>query len=148
MINQLKADLKDAMKNKDVATKEVIQIIIAKANGYAKLEKVEPTIDHCIKALKIELSQLNESLSTMKEKLSYEEVEKYIDKIRYVESLLPVMASIEDIEASVQRVLDSMKDAGEVSMRQMGVVINTVKAEFGALCDGKQVSDVVKKMMK
>ena len=142
MINELKEDLKKAMKTKDKAMKETIQMVIAKGQGYAKTELVEISNSHIIRAMKLELSQMKESLESMKHMMDELEVMDYEQKIAYIESKLPVMASVEEIEKVITEAINELE---EVSMKQMGKIVTKVKAEFGELVDGKLVSELVKK---
>lgn len=142
MINQLKEDLKEAMKAKNKAVKETIQMVTAKAQNYAKSEMAEINDNHVIKAMKLELAQMKESVDSMKHMMDEFEVMDYEQKIAYIESKLPVMASVEEIEMIITEAIDEI---GEVTMKHMGKIVAKVKAEFGELVDGKLVSELVKK---
>lgn len=65
-------------------------------------------------------------------------------ELAIIESYLPTMLSVEEIEAEAARVIATL---GATSPAQMGVVMRQLMASLGGRADGKLVSDTVRRLL-
>lgn len=73
--------------------------------------------------------------------LDAERAENELKEAEILSRYLPEMASEEEIRAAVK---DEISTIGEVSIKQMGVIIGKMKAKFGNSADGAVLARIVK----
>jgi len=89
MINQLRADLKTAMKEKNKIAKDAISFTIGKAGDYAKNDGNRPVEDSdVLRALKSEIKQTEDALNQMKDNLSHEGITELKTRINVLKKYM------------------------------------------------------------
>jgi len=73
--------------------------------------------------------------------LDEERAENELKEAEILSKYLPKMASEDEIRASVKAEIAEM---GEVSIKQMGIIIGKMKAKFGNSADGAVLAKIVK----
>ena len=73
--------------------------------------------------------------------LDEERAENELKEAEILSKYLPEMASEDEIRAAVKAEISAM---GEVSIKQMGVIIGKMKAKFGNSADGAVLARIVK----
>lgn len=126
--------IKEAMleknKNKQITYKNILEC----AQKTAKKTNSSVTDDMIIGAIKNEIKQLNDLLGYCKP--GSENFDETTEKIGYCESILPHMASEQEIaDYLVSNKID----------KNIGACMKALKAQFGANMDGKMASMVAKK---
>lgn len=127
--DQLKTDLKAAMKAKDIAKKDAIRVVMGEM---ARSDKKEFTDEEIVRILK----KLIKSEKEMLEKSSQGDSSPFID---IIEAYLPQMATEEEIRNWIESNIDF--SAYKNKMQAMGAIM----AHFGSSADGKQVKQVLEK---
>lgn len=126
--------IKEAMLEKNKSKQITYKNILECAQKTAKKTNASVTDDMIIGAIKNEIKQLNDLLGYCKP--GSEKFDETTEKIGYCESVLPHMASEQEIaDYLVNNKID----------KNIGVCMKALKAQFGANMDGKTASIVAKK---
>jgi uncharacterized protein YqeY len=125
--DQLKTDLKAAMKAKDTAKKDAIRVVMGEM---ARSDKKVFTDEEIVRILK----KLIKSEKEMLEKSSRGNSSVFIDVI---EAYLPQMATEEEIRRWIEANIDFSDYKNK--MQAMGAIM----AHFGASADGNRVKQVL-----
>lgn len=129
------AEIKSAMKNKETHKKDVLRQVQAKAQATAKDKKCEITDEIVIKAIEKELKQLNQTKESLNSREDTPLFKETILKINILEGWLPKKMTEAEIEEAVRGMLED----GQT----MSDLIKKAKAELGSKADGKMIANVV-----
>ena len=137
MINKLRNEIKNAMKEKDITKRDVLKLVLAKSQAIAKENKIEEiTNDMIIQAGNSEIKQINQALE-----VTPEGTEFYIENISKKQVLvdfLPKQLSEEEIMVKVKEYLSEMEDTSN-----KGLVMKTLMPKFKGIADGKLVNKAI-----
>lgn len=144
MKERLLDDLKEAMKNKDIITKNTIQSIRASILQEEKDKQIE--LDNAgIEAIIMkEKKKRVDALEQFKKANREDLINQTEHEIKVLEGYLPEQMSEEDIEFEVARIINEV-DAQ--SIKDLGIVMRTAKQELGNSVDGKLLSEIVKRKL-
>ena len=142
---QLFADLKTAMKEKDTLKKDTVQLIRSGILQIEKDNKVElddeGVIDVISKQLKSRRDSLPDYIKSGREDL----IEKLNQEIESLLSYLPEQLSEDDIQTIVE---EAIAQTGATTIKEMGKVMGIVTAKVKGRADMKVVGGLVKKMLQ
>ena len=144
MKERLLDDLKEAMKNKDIITKNTIQSIRASILQEEKDKQIE--LDNAgIEAIIMkEKKKRVDALEQFKKANREDLINQTEHEIKILEGYLPEQMSEEDIEFEVARIINEV-DAQ--SIKDLGIVMRAAKQELGTSVDGKLLSEIVKRKL-
>lgn len=137
---QINADLKTAMLARNAFETTVLRGLKASIlDEEVKLGKREEGLNNNeIETLVArEVKKRKEAASLLDE----ERAENELKEAEILSRYLPEMASEDEIRAAVK---DEILAMGEVSIKQMGVIIGKMKAKFGNSADGAVLAKIVK----
>ena len=141
---QLFADLKTAMKEKDTLKKDTVQLIRSGILQYEKDNKVElddeGVLDIISKQLKSRRDSLPDYIKSGREDL----IEKLNKEIEILLSYLPEQLSEEEIAKIVE---EAIAETGAASVKEMGKVMGIVNPKVKGRADMKVVGALVKKLL-
>lgn len=144
LLEQLNADMKQAMKDKNKDALSVIRMVKSSAMneqinlGHDLTEEEELTV------LSREVKQRNESLSEY-EKGDREDLAAGIRlELEILNNYLPQQLSDDEVEAIVKAAIEQ---TGATTPRDMGKVMGIVTPQVKGKADGKTVADKVKNML-
>ena len=141
---QLFADLKTAMKEKDTLKKDTVQLIRSGILQYEKDNKVElddeGVLDIITKQLKSRRDSLPDYVKSGREDL----IEKLNKEIEILLSYLPEQLSEEEIAKIVE---EAIAATGAASIKEMGKVMGIVNPKVKGRADMKVVGALVKKLL-
>lgn len=142
---QLFADLKTAMKEKDTIRKDTIQLI---RSGILQIEKdnkveldEEGVIDVISKQLKSRRDSLPDYIKSGREDL----IEKLNREMEILLSYLPEQLTEDEIQKIVA---DAVAQTNAATIKDMGKVMGIVTAKVKGRADMKMVGSLVKKMLQ
>lgn len=138
-------DLKEAMKNKDEASKRGIRaikaaILLAKTDGSGDAIDEEREIKILQKLVKQRKDSLEIYEKQGREDLAV--VER--DEIGVIERYLPKQLDEAELEDVLKRIIDS---TGAQGMKDMSKVMGAASKELAGKADGKLISQVVRKLL-
>jgi len=137
----LMADLKDAMKQKQVLRKSVITMLRAAVKQIEVDQRRElsddEVIDVVVTQVKQKRSVIDEFLKGDREDLANEAKAE----IAVLEKYLPEQLSMDELKAIIA---DAISEIGATTMKDMGKVMGMVNPKIKGKADGKTVSQIVK----
>lgn len=136
MKEQLMKELKQAMKEKDVLKKGLLQLLIAGIKNEEIKEKCELTKDEQLTVIKRELKQTKDSLEQAVNADRKDIAEEQRKKIKILETFLPKFLTESEI-------LEVLKSKGAVKGMNKGQLIGMVMKEHKSEVDGALVNKVV-----
>lgn len=142
---QLFADLKTAMKEKDTLKKDTVQLIRSGILQFEKDNKVElddeGVMDIISKQLKSRRDSLPDFIKSGREDL----IEKLNKEIEILLSYLPEQLSEDEIQKIVAEAIEA---TGASTIKEMGKVMGMVNPKVKGRADMKVVGSLVKKMLQ
>lgn len=141
---KLLEDLKMSMKEKNVITKNTIQMIRAAILQTEKDKQTELDDNAILEIISKQVKQKNDALEQFEKADRQDLVEQTKLEINILKEYLPKQLSREEVE---QIVVDLSRTLGIFDMKGMGTLIKSAKAKIGAGSDGKTISEVVKKVL-
>ena len=146
---KIEAKLNKALKSKDKKTYSTLRLVVAaiKDNMIAKKikdEKVLPDSD-LINLLKKMVKQRNDSCDAYKKAGRKELLENEMLEIKIIESFLPKQLNQEETKKIC---LETIKNVGASSTKDMGKVMGALKKEYSDVLDFSKVSQIIKENLK
>ena len=142
---QLFADLKEAMKQKDNILKDTIQMVRAGILQIEKDQKIELEDDGVIEVIIKEIKKCNDVLPDFEKSDRQDLIDELNLKLKILKSYLPEQLSVEEIN---EIVLYAIKETNASSMKDMGKVMALVSERTKGRADNKTVSQVVKSLLQ
>ena len=140
MLNQLRDELKIAMKAGDKAAMTGLRNMIGKLKAY-QIDKGEPlTKEDTLKILKSAAKQLRESVEQYKKGGREDLAEKELFELSLLDKYLPEQLS----EGKIRKIVkETIQASGAESMQDMGRVMGMIMKELTESVDGKLVQQIV-----
>lgn len=139
---KLKEDLKVALKSGNSLKKELIKVVlgeIAIEEGRGKAGFL--LNDEGVMAVIKKEKNSQEIIKAEYEKIQKEVPADVLMEIEILNSYLPQQMTKEEIEAQV---VETIKEIGSTSMKDMGQVMKSFNSKYSGKADGKTVSEIVK----
>lgn len=148
LIEKLRADLKQAMKDKDSVKKSVIQLLISAIRNKEIDEKITVTPEDEIAILSRELKQTKESLELIvNSPEGHEEViAEYNKKIEFIKSYMPKQMSEEEVEKIIRGEIEKL-NLQTVSPKEKGLIMKNIMPVLKGKTDGKTIDTIVNKII-
>ena len=141
---QLFADLKTAMKEKDTLKKDTVQLIRSGILQFEKDNKVELDDEGVMEIITKQLKSRRDSLPDFVKSGREDLIEKLNKEIEILLSYLPEQLSEEEI---AQIVAEAIAETGAASIKEMGKVMGIVNPKLKGRADMKVVGALVKKLL-
>jgi len=141
---QLLADLKEAMKKKDVVLKDTVQMVRAGILQIEKDKKIELDDDGVIGVVAKELKKCSDVLPDYERSGRQDLIDELNRKVGILKSYLPAQLTVDEIKKIVS---EAVSEVGASSMKDMGRVMALVQPKVKGRADGKAVSDIVKQIL-
>ena len=138
---KLLEDMKVSMRDKNVIRKNVIQMVRAAILQIEKDKKIELTDEQIIDVIAKESKKRKDSLPDYEKSGREDLINQVKEEIEILSEYLPKPLSQEELEKIIEEVIN---ETGATSMKEMGVVMKTVKEKVGAAADGKTINEIVK----
>ena len=142
---QLFADLKTAMKEKDTLKKDTVQLIRSGILQFEKDNKVELDDEGVMEIITKQLKSRRDSLPDFVKSGREDLIEKLNKEIEILLSYLPEQLSEDEIQKIVE---EAIAATGAASVKEMGKVMGIVNPKLKGRADMKVVGALVKKMLQ
>lgn len=142
MINKIRADIKIAMLNKDNISRDVLKMVLDKANANAKEKKIEvPTNEMVIDAINKERKQIKQTLDILvqNKKEDSDLYKESITKYNLLETYLPKQMSEDEIKDVVNKIIIEKN----LDIKNKGLIMKNVMPILKGKADGKIISSIV-----
>jgi len=141
---QLFADLKTAMKEKDTLKKDTVQLIRSGILQYEKDNKVELDDEGVLEIISKQLKSRRDSLPDFIKSGREDLIEKLNKEIEILLGYLPEQLTEEEIAKIVE---EAIAETGAASIKEMGKVMGIVNPKVKGRADMKVVGALVKKLL-
>lgn len=141
---KLLSDLKSAMQEKNTLKKDVITMIRASILQYEKDNKVELDDNKITEIIAKELKKRKDVLPDYEKSGRQDLIEKINEEIKVVSEYLPEELSVQELTKIIEEII---KETGASSMKDMGKIMQGVKAKVGARADGRTINEIVKQKL-
>ena len=141
---QLKEDLKTAMRDKDVVKRDSIRAINTMIKQIEVDERKDLNDEDVIKLIQKGIKQREESISQYKAASRDDLVEQEQAQVDVFMLYLPAQLSDEELEAGMKEII---AQTGASSMKDMGKVMGAATKTFAGIADGKRINEMVKKLL-
>jgi len=139
---QVLADFKGAMKNKDSARVSTLSFLRAQFS-YAALDRKKDKLEdaECLVVIKKLIKQHQDSIEQFAAGNRKDLVERETKELDILKAYVPEEMSADQVKKAIDEIIAATGAAG---MKDMGKVIKEVLAKTAGHADGKMVSDLVK----
>ena len=141
---RLAADLKLAMKEKDIIRKNTVQMVRSAVLQYEKDNRTELDDDGVIDIIAKELKQRRDSLPDYEKSGRVDLVDGLKAEMAVLMEYLPEQLSEEELTAIIQ---DAIAETGASSVKDMGKVMGIVAGKTKGRADAKMIGALAKKML-
>lgn len=141
---QLKTDLKDAMRAKELVKRDTIRSINTMIKQIEVDERKELNDEDVITLIQKGIKQREEAIVQYKEAARDELVAQESAQIDVFKQYLPKQLTDEELEAITK---DIIAQVGAQSMKDMGKVMPVLKEKVGSSADGKRMSGTIKVLL-
>lgn len=141
---RMDADLKTAMRARDIETREALRYVISAFNYAAIDGKKELSEDDQLRVLRQQVKQRQDSIEQFKAGGREDLVEKEEVQLRILEKYLPQQMSDEELETLVA---NGIAETGAEGPKDMGKVMGLLKQQAGDRVDGRRLSTAVKEAL-
>ncbi|MBT7117268.1 MAG: GatB/YqeY domain-containing protein [Campylobacteraceae bacterium] len=141
---QLKTDMKDAMRAKEIVKRDTIRSINTMIKQIEVDERIDLDDDAVVKLIQKGIKQREEAISQYKEADRSDLVDVEQAQIDIFKLYLPKQLTDEELESMTQEII---KEVGATSMKDMGKVMPVLKEKVGTSADGKRMSGAIKKLL-
>lgn len=150
IMEKINADMKTAMKAKDKVTLGVLRSMkaaIVKESQIKNQHNSEDVIE--VTALTKELKLRQKSIEEYREKTNRQDkIDELEAEIVIIEAYTPKPLTEDEVKDIVNTVVaDYGKPVNELSMKDMGPLINSAKAKIGPTADGELISTLVRNII-
>jgi len=141
---QLKEDLKTAMRDKEVVKRDSIRAINTMIKQIEVDERRELDDDEVIKLIQRGIKQREEAISQYSAASRDDLVQKEQEQIDIFMIYLPAQVSEEELESGMKEII---AQTGATSIKDMGKVMGAATKKFAGVADGKRINEMVKKLL-
>ena len=142
---QLFADLKTAMKEKDTVRKDTVQLIRSGILQIEKDKKIELDEDGVLDVIAKQLKSRRDCLPEYEKSGRQDLIDKLNREIEILLGYLPEQLSEEEIQKIVE---EAVAESGAASVKEMGKVMAIVTPKVKGRADNKVVGNLVRKMLQ
>ena len=141
---QLKEDLKTAMRDKEVVKRDSIRTINTMIKQVEVDERREIDNEEVIKLIQRGIKQREEAITQYKAASRDDLVSKEQEQIDVFMLYLPAQISEEELESGMKEII---AQTAALSMKDMGKVMGIATKKFAGVADGKRINEMVKKLL-
>lgn len=139
LIDKLRADLKEAMKEKDEVRKFVVRTLITACNEEIRENKCDMTADEELAVVRKFVKQTNESISMFKDGGRTDLVEQYEAQLEVFNTYLPKQYTREEVETMVAHAIVELG----LDTTNKGLMMKTLMPLFADQSDRGMINQVI-----
>ncbi|RXJ60015.1 GatB/YqeY domain-containing protein [Candidatus Marinarcus aquaticus] len=141
---QLKNDLKEAMRAKEIVKRDSIRAINTMIKQIEVDERKDLSDEEVVKLIQRGIKQREEAAAQYKEAGRDELVNKELEQVEVFQAYLPKQLSDEELESGMKEIIAKV---GATTMKDMGKVMGMATKTFAGVADGKRINEMVKKLL-
>lgn len=137
-------DLKQAMKDKNINRKNVVQMVRAAILQKEKDNSIELDDNQIMEIIAKEHKKREESIEDYKKADRQDLVDQIQEEINVLSEYLPKKMDKTELEEIIKQII---ADLNATSMKDMGAVMKAAKARCGLAADGRDINQIVKEIL-
>ena len=141
---KLKADLVEAMKNKDVLKRETIRFLNVSIKQIEVDERRVLSNEDIIKLIQKSLKQREDSITQFRAGGREDLVENENAQADILRAYLPKQLSDEELEFEVKNIIT---ETNATSMKDIGKIMGVANKKLAGIADGKRINEAAKKLL-
>lgn len=141
---KLMEDLKTAMKEKNEIKKNTITMIKAAVLQVEKDKQIQLDDTQIVDIISKEAKKRKDALVEFEKSGREDLVAQTNEELMVIKAYLPEELSIEELEKIIE---ETIVEVNAVDMKDMGKVMQAVKAKTTGRADGKTINEIVKKKL-
>lgn len=141
---QINNDIKTAMKEKDVATRDALRLLSSAMKQIEVDERKELSDEDVIKIIQKQVKQRNDAMTQYRDAGREDLYEKEASEAAIFETYLPKQLSDEELETAIRAIITQ---TGAATMKDIGKVMGAASKTLGAQADGKRINECAKKLL-
>jgi len=141
---QLKSDLKDAMRAKEIVKRDAIRSINTMIKQIEVDQRIELDDEAIISLIQKGVKQRVDAISQFKEAKREDLIAVEQEQIDIFNLYLPKQLNDDELELVISKIINTLEAS---SMKDMGKVMSEAKQKLGATADGKRINMMVKKLL-
>jgi len=141
---QLKSDLKDAMRAKEIVRRDSIRSINTMIKQIEVDERKDLNDSDIIALIQKGVKQREDAIIQYKEASRDDLVQIEQSQIDIFKTYLPIQLTQDELKTIVN---DIIKEVGATSMKDMGKIMPKAKEIIGARSDGKKINLTIKELL-
>ena len=138
---QLKDDLKTAMRAKEIVKRDCIRAINTMIKQIEVDERKDLTDEDIVKLIQKGIKQREEAISQYKDASRDDLVQKEQEQVDVFKEYLPQQVSDEELEVGMKEIIEQVK---ATSIKDMGKVMGQATKKFAGVADGKRINEMTK----
>ena len=144
--DQLKADLTEAMKAHDEATRDTLRMVLAAISNaeVAGDEAVVLSDEQTLGVVRTEAKKRQEAAQIYRDAGRTELADKESAELAIIERYLPAAMSDEDLGKIIAEEVAKAASSGATGGKAMGAVVKAVRERVGSQADGGKIAALVK----
>ncbi len=144
LLDQLQSAYKQAMIDKNPLAKEALSSTIAAIKNKKIDLQRDPTEEEIISCIRKEVKTRHEGALFYQQAGKEQDYNDEMEKVHILEGFLPSLLSEVELQAIAQEYITKL--AIEDPLKQRGVMINAIKAEYGARVDGGLLNKIISEL--
>ena len=141
---KLKADLVEAMKNKNVLKRETIRFLNASIKQIEVDERRVLSNEDIIKLIQKSLKQREDSITQFRAGGREDLVENENAQANILRAYLPKQLNDEELEFEVKSII---AETSATSMKDIGKIMGVANKKLAGIADGKRINEAAKKLL-
>ena len=141
---QLKDDLKVAMREKNIVKRDSIRAINTMIKQIEVDERKELEDADVLKLIQKGIKQREEAVSQYGEAGRDDLVQKEQEQIDVFREYMPKQLSDEELETGLKEIIEQV---GATSMKDMGKIMGQASKRFASVADGKRINEMTKRLL-
>ena len=141
---QLKDDLKIAMREKNIVKRDSIRAINTMIKQIEVDERRDLADEEVLKLIQKGIKQREEAVVQYTEAKRDDLIEKEQSQIDVFKEYMPKQLSDEELEISMKELI---KEVGATSIKDMGKIMGQASKKFAGIADGKRINEMTKKLL-
>ena len=141
---KLMEDLKDAMKNKDELKKNTVTMIRAAIKQIEVDKRVELDDDAIVEIISKEAKKRKDAIVEFEKANRQDLIDQTNEELTIIKEYLPEELSTEELTKIIE---ETIAEVGAETMKDMGKVMQGVKAKTAGRADEKVINEIVKEKL-
>lgn len=144
LLDQIKNDMKEAMKAKEVQKRDALRLLLSAFKQVEVDERRELSDEDVSKIIQKQLKQRQDSAAQFKEAGREDLYEKEAAEIAIYSVYMPQQLDDTELEAALKTIIAQV---GAESMKDIGKVMGAASKTLSGKADGKRINECAKKLL-